>query len=61
MYDLRAFIFFCFKLIISSIRAIKEINPHTERHKKSSKLSKYLGPSSIKKCNEELKFKCSIE
>ena len=61
MYDLRAFMFFCFNLIISSVRAIKQMNPYIVRPKKSPKLSEYLGPSSNKKSNEELKLECSIE
>jgi len=61
MYDLRAFMFLCFNLIISSARATKQINPYAVRHKKSLKLSEYLGPSSNKKGNDEPKLEYSIE
>jgi len=53
--------FFCFNLIISSARAIKQMSPKIVRHIKSIKLDEYLGPSSNKNSNEELKLECSIE
>ncbi len=56
MYDLRAFMFLCFNLITSSVRATKQTNPYAVRHKISLKLREYLGTSSNKKSNEDPKI-----
>ena len=61
MYDLRAFMFFCLNLIISSVRAIRQMSPKIVRHTKSIKLGEYLGPSSNKNSNDKPKLEYSIE